>query len=172
MLLCVREEKSMNQILKIDGYRILIGMEDGSVKEVLLSDLDFDPKVGDQVRVYFSSDEVFVRKVNIEDEIEYIKTNGFVDEFGEYDLDRLNEYDLDEFYYTETPGKSLVNKWIYVLLAFFLGGLGFHKFYSKKIFKGVLYLLFSWTFIPSIIGFVESIIGLTKESDLDGNILM
>ncbi len=83
MLLCVREEKSMNQILKIDGYRILIGMEDGSVKEVLLSDLDFDPKVGDQVRVYFSSDEVFVRKVNIEDEIEYIKTNGFVDEFGE-----------------------------------------------------------------------------------------
>ena len=43
------------------------------------------------------------------------------------------------------------------LLAFFLGGLGFHKFYLGQITKGILMLLFCWTGVPIVIGFVESI---------------
>ncbi|AHB72568.1 hypothetical protein P262_p1087 (plasmid) [Cronobacter malonaticus] len=46
------------------------------------------------------------------------------------------------------------------LLAFFLGGFGAHKFYLGKIGQGLLYLIFCWTFIPSIIAFVEFIIYL------------
>ncbi|MCL7680365.1 TM2 domain-containing protein, partial [Klebsiella pneumoniae] len=46
------------------------------------------------------------------------------------------------------------------LLAFFLGGFGAHKFYFWKIGQGLLYLIFCWTFIPSIIAFVEFIIYL------------
>ena len=42
-----------------------------------------------------------------------------------------------------------------VLLALFLGGLGIHKFYMGQTTAGVLYLVFSWTGIPTIIGFVE-----------------
>ena len=42
-----------------------------------------------------------------------------------------------------------------VLLALFLGGLGIHKFYLGQTGLGVLYLVFSWTGIPSIIGFIE-----------------
>jgi len=46
------------------------------------------------------------------------------------------------------------------LLAFFLGGIGVHKFYLGKVGQGFLYLIFFWTFIPAIISFVEFIIYL------------
>ena len=42
-------------------------------------------------------------------------------------------------------------------LAFFLGGLGFHKFYLGKLGMGIVYLLFCWTFVPMIAGFLECI---------------
>ena len=51
------------------------------------------------------------------------------------------------------------------LLAFFLGGLGAHKFYLGKIGQGIIYLIFCWTFIPSIIAFIEFIIYLCTSED-------
>lgn len=45
-----------------------------------------------------------------------------------------------------------------ILLAFFLGGFGVHKFYLGQIVAGIFYLLFCWTFIPAIIAFIEFII--------------
>jgi len=53
------------------------------------------------------------------------------------------------------------NKVVAALLAIFLGGLGIHKFYLGKIGWGIIYLLFSWTGIPSIISIIEGIIYLT-----------
>lgn len=47
-----------------------------------------------------------------------------------------------------------------VLFALLLGGLGIHKFYLGRIGQGVLYLIFCWTFIPSIISFIEGILYL------------
>lgn len=43
-----------------------------------------------------------------------------------------------------------------VLLALFLGGLGAHKFYMGQTGMGILYLVFCWTYIPSIIAFIEA----------------
>lgn len=43
-----------------------------------------------------------------------------------------------------------------VLLALFLGGLGAHKFYMGETGIGIVYLVFSWTYIPAIIGFIEA----------------
>ena len=51
------------------------------------------------------------------------------------------------------------------LFAFFLGSFGAHKFYLGRIGQGVLYLLFSWTLIPAILGFIEGIIYLTKSDE-------
>ncbi len=51
------------------------------------------------------------------------------------------------------------------LLALFLGGLGFHKFYLGKSKVGLLFLVFVWTFIPSIIGFVQGIYYLLQSDD-------
>ena len=48
------------------------------------------------------------------------------------------------------------NPTLAVVLALFLGGLGIHKFYLGQVGMGILYLLFSWTFIPSLVAFVEA----------------
>lgn len=46
------------------------------------------------------------------------------------------------------------------LLGIFLGGLGIHKFYLGKA-SGIWYILFCWTFVPVLIGFIEGIIYFT-----------
>lgn len=51
------------------------------------------------------------------------------------------------------------------ILGILLGGLGVHKFYMGKIGMGILYLCFSWTWIPSIIGFIEGIIYLCSNDE-------
>lgn len=43
-----------------------------------------------------------------------------------------------------------------VLLALLLGSFGIHHFYLRRNGLGVLYLLFSWTGIPAILGFIEA----------------
>ncbi|MBO8442875.1 MAG: TM2 domain-containing protein [Spirochaetes bacterium] len=73
-------------------------------------------------------------------------------------------------YVPSSKSTKVVNKIVYCLLAFFLGGLGFHRFYAGKIGTGILYLLFCWTFIPSLLALIDFIIGLCKRSDSNGNI--
>ena len=58
------------------------------------------------------------------------------------------------------------NRIVAALLAFFLGGFGAHKFYLGQIGWGIVYLVFCWTFIPSIVAFIEFIIYLcTSDQD-------
>lgn len=57
------------------------------------------------------------------------------------------------------PPKSRV---VAGVLGLLVGGLGIHKFYLGKVGLGILYLLFSWTFVPAIIGFIEGIIYLVQ----------
>ncbi len=60
------------------------------------------------------------------------------------------------------------NRTTAALLALFLGGLGVHHFYLGNALRGVLYLLFWWTWIPVIIAFVESLILFSmKDSEFD-----
>lgn len=64
------------------------------------------------------------------------------------------------------PGKGKVcKKSTAALLAFFLGGLGVHKFYEGKIGIGILYLLFCWTYIPGLIAIIDIIVILCKSGD-------
>lgn len=56
------------------------------------------------------------------------------------------------------PGRSRVTA---ALLAILLGHFGVHKFYLGKPGMGILYLLFCWTFIPTIVGFIEGVVYLT-----------
>lgn len=72
----------------------------------------------------------------------------------------------------EQPKGKPVSKVAYVLLAFFLGGLGIHNFYAGKTGLGVVYLLFCWTFIPAIAALVQAIIALCKTSDANGQIFV
>jgi len=63
-----------------------------------------------------------------------------------------------------TPGGR--NRVAAALLALILGGVGIHKFYLGRVGQGILYLVFFWTFIPAIVGFIEGIIYLAM-SDQD-----
>jgi TM2 domain-containing membrane protein YozV len=51
------------------------------------------------------------------------------------------------------------------ILALLLGGIGAHKFYLGETGLGVLYLCFSWTLIPAIVGFIEGLLYLTKTDE-------
>lgn len=53
------------------------------------------------------------------------------------------------------------NKLVAGLLAILLGSFGVHKFYLGQPAMGVLYLLFCWTFIPSLVGIIEGIMYLS-----------
>jgi TM2 domain-containing membrane protein YozV/type II secretory pathway pseudopilin PulG len=52
-----------------------------------------------------------------------------------------------------------------LLLTFFLGGLGAHRFYLGNYILGTIYLLFFWTAIPGLIAFVEFLVFLLTSSD-------
>jgi TM2 domain-containing membrane protein YozV len=63
---------------------------------------------------------------------------------------------------TTPTGKSKIVAGLFAIL---LGGIGIHKFYLGKIGQGIVYILFCWTFIPALIGFVEGIIYLTMSDE-------
>lgn len=58
-----------------------------------------------------------------------------------------------------------IDKTALVLLTFFLGGLGAHKFYLGKTLQGALYLLFCWTTIPGMIALVEFVLYLLASEE-------
>lgn len=64
-----------------------------------------------------------------------------------------------------TTSYSDKNKIAAGVLAILLGGLGVHKFYLGQIGLGILYFLFCWTSIPSIIGLIEGILYLTSTDE-------
>ena len=50
-------------------------------------------------------------------------------------------------------------------LAILFGGIGIHKFYLGRVLMGLVYLIFCWTFIPSLIAFIEGIIYLCMDDE-------
>ena len=57
----------------------------------------------------------------------------------------------------ERANWPIKNKIVAGILALLLGGIGVHKFYLGQKGKGIMYLLFCWTYIPGILGFIEGI---------------
>ncbi len=61
--------------------------------------------------------------------------------------------------------KSDKNRTMAAILAICLGGIGIHKFYLGRVGWGLIYFIFSWTFIPALAGFIEGIIYLLMSDD-------
>lgn len=51
--------------------------------------------------------------------------------------------------------KERKNRTVALLLTLLLGGIGAHRYYMGQIGMGLVYTLFSWTFIPGIIALIE-----------------
>lgn len=50
-------------------------------------------------------------------------------------------------------------------LALLFGGFGIHRFYLGQTIPGVLYLVFCWTGIPSLVAWIEGILYLTRSDE-------
>ena len=59
---------------------------------------------------------------------------------------------------------SIKKKNTTVLLALFLGTFGIHRFYLNQYIRGVLYLIFFWTYIPTFISLID-MLGFALMSD-------
>ncbi|MCA9653349.1 MAG: NINE protein [Myxococcales bacterium] len=57
------------------------------------------------------------------------------------------------------------DKNVAAILALFLGGIGAHKFYLGRIGAGILYLVFSLTFIPSLLGLIDFFVLALMDKD-------
>jgi TM2 domain-containing membrane protein YozV len=57
------------------------------------------------------------------------------------------------------------DKNVAAILALFFGFLGAHKFYLGRIGSGVLYLIFSFTFIPALLGLIDFFILALMDRD-------
>ena len=51
------------------------------------------------------------------------------------------------------------------ILNILLGNIGVGHFYTGQILRGILDILFCWTYIPSLIGIIEGIIWLTYSDE-------
>ena len=146
----------MKKIIKIDNGEISLGCSDSS--EIIITkraNLNFDPQIGDEVEVFGTGDDMIVHKKEKKEE--------------KFNINIMNQQSNQQNINAGYLGRA-VNKVVYALLALFLGGLGAHKFYSGKTFQGILYFVFSWTFIPSFIAFIEGIMALLRPADAQGNI--
>lgn len=64
--------------------------------------------------------------------------------------------------------KTKKNKKTVILLALFLGVFGAHRFYLRQYWKGILSVIFCWTYIPVTISFIDIIIfGMMSEDKFD-----
>lgn len=152
----------MAKIIKVNGDIISIGTDEGGIKEIRTTDINFTPKVGDQVEIYETENDLIVTK---KEEKKESNPNAGIN------INVSNNQSGVQPTYIANNTKA-VNKIVYCVLAFFLGGIGIHKFYAGKIGTGILYILFCWTFIPGFIAFIEFIVALCKKADANGNILV
>lgn len=156
----------MAKIIKVSNSIVLIGLDDGSIQEVRVSDCEFDPQVGDEVEVFQTLTQTVVVKStkNNEKTTEYSEPKGV-----NISINNSNNSTASSSSY---PTGKVINKLVYILLILFLGGIGAHKFYAGKYGMGILYLLFCWTGIPALCALVDLIIVCFKRSDQNGNIVI
>ncbi len=152
----------MAKIIQVTPEIVTIGFDDGSMTEVRRCDLTFVPQMWEEVEVYRNETKTIVSRViknqfqNSPNGININVNNSVVPQYPQYSY----------------PNKKVVSKTVYCLLAFFIGGLGIHRFYAGKIGSGILFVCFCWTGIPVFISFIDLISGLCKKSDSHGNILV
>lgn len=153
----------MPKVISISQETVTLGLESGSLREVRMVDLNFQPQVGDEVELYETENRIVVIKKE--------PTRQQIPEGGIH-INVSNENQTAGVVATQVITGKVVNKVIYCILALFLGGIGVHKFYAGRIGAGICYLLFCWTCIPAFIALIEFIVALCKKSDSYGNIVV
>lgn len=158
----------MAKIININNQIISIGTDNGGIEEVRADDLNFVPHIGDEVEIFKTETKIIVSKV--EPKKSAISEGGI--NINLSNTQQSNTQNGSTQPVVVAPNGKVVNKLVYCILAFFLGGIGIHKFYAGQSGAGIACLLFSWTFIPAFIALIDFIVGLTKKADANGNIII
>ena len=125
----------MAKNLAITPEIISIGMDNGILKEVPVSAVNFVPHVGDEVEVFESATSIIVSKL----EKNPPQQPTFQQPVQQPNIIINNANTNVNKNVIGGIGKPK-NKWVAFILCFFFGILGAHKFYEGKIGMGVLYL--------------------------------
>lgn len=156
----------MPKVIKIEDDRVLVGMDDGILKEITKDAFGFEPSIGQEIEIFENDTRTIVSKKEKEEpKKDLTTTNGI-------NINLSNSIESPAQVVSSATSKptKVVNKVAYCLLALFLGGIGVHKFYAGKTGAGICYLLFCWTFIPVVLSLIDLIVGLCKHADGNGNI--
>jgi TM2 domain-containing membrane protein YozV len=137
----------MPKILRVNPYEIVVGMDDGSMRNFSRSECDYNPRPNDLVDIFESDFETVITKREINN-------------------------NSDRYVYRENISGRYVDKVAYVVLSFLLGSIGIQKFYSGKIGSGILCMIFAFTGIPAFIGIYDGIKGLTTKENSEGKIFI
>ena len=148
----------MKKIIKLDGDNVIIGCDvTNEIVKTRYGNLDFNPQIGDEVEVYRDGNDLIIYKRG------YKGPAGAAASTNTLSERRTENREVNNYAY----GRR-VNKITYGLLAILMGSCGLHKFYGGKAGQGILYILFSWTFIPLIISIIEGIIAFHALEDENG----
>lgn len=135
----------MAKVLKIEPKGVYLLLEDNSFKIYPHSAFNFIPQVDDEVEFITAGTETIIVKAN---------KNG--------------NHSSTIYQNIQVINGRRVNKIAFILLAFFLGGFGVHRFYAGRNVSGIFYLLFCWTGIPAFIAIIEAFLAIFRKSDSDG----
>ena len=141
----------MSKILSIDNDIITIGMDGGTLKEVRAVDLNFVPHVNDEVEIFETETKTIVSKLEKEqpNPLPY-SPNGI-------NINVQNTQEMkNEQSSTLANGTIAVNKVVYCLLAFFLGAVGGHKFYSQLHLSNILQQFFCISHLDFLLQIIMS----------------
>ena len=128
------------KVIKSNGVSVTLGFEDGSLRDIPRDQMDFFAQDGSQVDVYESDGKTV-----------YVQHKG-----GSFGAGNMGD-GLANAQTMLKGDEAYISKAVYIVLALFLGGIGIHKFVTKKYLQGILYVVFCWTFVPSFIALIEAI---------------
>ena len=171
----------MAKIISIDNEVVSIGTDDKGIREARLCDFNFTPEVGDEVDIYETETKLIVVKRENYQNNQTANANivpNVMSNTGQNNGMNPNGININLTNAQVQPqvqqviyGK-VVDKVVYCILAGLVGSFGIHKFYAGRIGKGLLYLIFCWTYIPLILSIIDLIKAILTPSDVNGKIIV
>ena len=160
-------DEIMYELIIENGITVKINSAEEKIKvkttSKLIEKIELREKIKRHLKLGDDISELLEKLAKLQGENETIE---FIEKVKEENKDN-NKKEKKE--YAKQNG---VDKTLYLILCFVLGGLGIHKFYAKKYMQGVLYLVFCWTWIPAIIGLLEGFLVIKKPADKYGMIYL